>query len=130
MDSENIFDKRKQQSKKNRANPMDCVCDYFYGYYYENSFDEFIGFFKKHVTLNTWVADDFLFCMEKVINNVPADLIDRLYDAGVFFYHNDTNETDWEYDEYHNWLKKMHELLKAIEKNPKFVSYLFFQSKG
>ena len=117
---ENLFQERRQRSIQNRQNPMAFVQDYFHGYYYDNSFNEFIAFFKRHVEANTLIADDFLFCLNEIINHPPNDLIDRLYQVGVMFYHNDKNETDWEFDEYLNWLKKLHELLNAIYENPKF----------
>lgn len=120
---EDMFQQKKQLSVQNRQQPMAFVQDYFHGYYYNNSFYEFIEFYRKHVVHNSMLSDDFLFCLEQVVAHTPKNLIESLYQSGIAFFHNDKNETDWTFAEYIDWLKRLHGLLTRIKANPEFNDY-------
>ncbi|HYH05358.1 MAG TPA: hypothetical protein VEC37_19870, partial [Bacillota bacterium] len=119
FNGENILKNIKEDSKKRRANPLACFCDFLEAIWMDNTAEEALFQWKVKVEQFPWYADDALYCINEVTNNPPLNLIELMQKHGwLYLCHQESpNEEPFTYEEYLEWLKKLHDQYQAIYDN-------------
>ncbi len=108
----------REDSKQRRTTPIEFFKQFLSDIWIDNTQEEAMQQWTVKVQQFPWYADDALYCLEKVIENPPDNLIDLMEEYGwIIMYHEPDelgNETPYTYEEYLEYLKQMRDKFRKI----------------
>lgn len=103
-------------SNRRRANPLECFCEFIDMLWRENDESGALAIWRSQAQYYRRNADDALHCLDAVLANPPADIIERLRQCGGFELNHVTftSITPYSHDEVVDWLRQFVEKMRAI----------------
>ncbi len=111
LGDENILEQIEETSNRRRNAPLEFFCEFLDEIWKDNTEEEALQQWKAKVEYFPWYADDALFCLDAIIQNPPANLIELMQEHGWLMLYHEPDEAGEElpytFEEYLDWLKKM-----------------------
>lgn len=109
-------DELDDESRALRAAPADCVYSTLNEHMYNNDVPGFLALWRGRCGSFPRLADDVMYCFDRVLEDPPRDLIEKYKEAtGYVLNHvTPTKITPYSYDEYVAYLRDLRDQMRAI----------------
>src|SRR5262249_30044840 len=116
MSEEEALSPIEQLSKDRREKPLEFFREILSTMFQENTVDEALAIFRTKAQHYGRYADDVMVCLDQVVDNPPADLIEIIGDAANLRLNHvtPTKVTRYSFDETVVWLRDVRDKFRAV----------------
>ena len=112
---EAVDDTVDEDARARRADPLKFLCEVIEPLR-DSDVDGFLKIWRTKATYYRWYADDAMYCLDRVLADPPADLIERIREGTGFVLNHVTPSavTPYSHAEVVAWLRDLGDKMRAI----------------